>query len=125
MFDNEVLRRRIAALLIDTEQLTLPEQIIHMSPADRADALTGSWNLRHRWKRLIDDLDRKTGFDYDGKLWKDVALAADSLFEGIRRFDYIQIELLALSQHSIADRAAALRSAEESRIARMNPRSDV
>ncbi len=125
MFDNEVLRRRIAELLTETEQLTLPEQIIHMSPAERADALTKSWELRHRWRRLIDDIDHRTNFGYDSKHWKDVAVAANNLFEGVRRFDYIQVELLSLSQNSVADRATALRSAEERRIAQMNPRSDV
>lgn len=126
MFNSKVLHRRIASLLVETEQLTLPDQIIHMSPADRSEALITSWDLRARWKRLLDDIDRKTSFDnYDGSHWTEVQIAVAQLMESIRRFDWLQMELLAQSRHSVFDCTTAVRNAEENRLTRTNPEPDI
>ena len=122
---SEVLRRRLADLLTETEKLTHPEQIIHMDPADRADALTQSWELRRKWKRFKDDLDEKAAYDnYDGSQWTDVSVQLSEMIDSVRRFDWLQIEFLVHSRRSVIDCIHSLRLIEEKRIASRNPKPD-
>ena len=72
---SEVLRRRLAALLAETEKLTTSERIVHMDPADRAGAFTLAWDLRRKWKSFKRDLDDKTSYDsLYGAQWTPVAV---------------------------------------------------
>ena len=111
MVSSEVLRRRLAALLAETEQLPPPEQIVHMDPAERAGALTQSWTLRRDWKRFKDDLDDKTLYDgLHGPQWTEVAVELSNVIESMRHYDWLQMEFLVHSQHSLKDRLHTLRA---------------
>ena len=124
MPDSEVLRRRIALLLTDTEILPALTDIFNMTPAERADAITRTWDLRGRWHYICDELDSKVSYGSEKNLWKNVAVAADELLMNLKRHDRCQVELLALTQRSVADCAAEIRKAEEVRCAQFNPDSD-
>ena len=122
---SEVLRRRLAALLAETEELVHPERIVAMNPADRAAAMTKTWNLRRDWKRLKDDLDEKTSYDsFHGKQWTEVVVEVSNLIERVRRFDWLQMEFLVHSQRSVLDGVHTLRAIEDTRIALLNPEPD-
>ena len=97
-----------------------------MNPADRAAALTKTWNLRRDWKRLKDDLDEKTSYDsFHGKQWTEVVVEVSSLIERVRPFDWLQMEFLVHSQRSVLDGVHTLRAIEVTRIALLNPEPDL
>ena len=126
MVSTEVLRRRLAALLAETEKLPLPDRIIHMDPADRVGALTRAWDLRRKWKRFKSDLDDKTSYDnLYGAQWTAVAVEVSHLIESVTRFDWLQIEFLNYSQRPLSHYVDTLRAIEETRIAQHNPEPDV
>ena len=116
MTDSEVLRRRIALLLTEIEQLPDLAVVLTMSAAERADALTKTWDLRHRCDYICDQLETKVSYETDRNLWKDVATAAEELLACLKRHDRCQVELLALTRRSVAYCAAKLRETEEIRV---------
>ena len=121
MVSTEVLRRRLAALLAETEKLPLPDRIIHMDPTDRAGALTRAWDLRKKWKSFKRNLDDKTTYDsLYGAQWTPVAVEIAHLIDSVTRFAWLQIEFLLYSQRSIPDYVDTLRAIEETRTAQQN-----
>ena len=126
MVSTEVLRRRLAALLAETEKLPPPDRIIHMDPADRAGALTRAWDLRRKWKSFKRDLDNKTSYDLlNGAQWTPVAVEVSHLIESVTRLDWLQNEFLLHSQRPVSHYVDTLRAIEETRIAQQNPEPDV
>ena len=87
-----------------------------MNPADRADTLTTSWDLRNRWRLLDIDIDYAAQVNEHREDWKRVSEASAELAEAIKRYDRILVELLAITRQSIVDGVAAVRKAEEDRI---------
>ena len=124
MTDSEVLRRQIALLLTETEKLPSITDVLNMTPAECADAITASWDLRYRWQYICDELDSKVSYGSGNNLWKNVAVTANELLTNLKRHDRCQVELLALTRRSVADCAAEIRKAEEVRFGQIIPDSD-
>ena len=116
MRGSEILRRRVAALLKETEALPSLESILATGLSERADAMTATWHARHRWHELGRDLESRVEYGSRRSTWAGVAASARELTGRLKRYDRCVADILALMRRSIADCAAALRDAEELRI---------
>ncbi len=111
MMTTEIIRRRVASLLKDTETLPPLERLPAMDPAEQSEAMTAAWDLRHRAFDLSTDLVSETLNAPKNNSLAEVAQYSLELYDRLKRYDRCTVELLALSRRPITICAADLQSA--------------
>lgn len=116
MLTPDIIRRRIASLLKDTETLPPLESLPAMEPAEQAGAMTTAWHLRQRAFFLSTDLGLETLNAPKNNFLSEVAHYSFELHDRLRHYDRCAVDLLALSRRPLTICAAELQSAVDAMI---------
>ena len=111
MLTTEIIQRRAASLLKETETLPALESLPALEPAEQAAAMTAAWDLRHRAYDLSWELNWESRNAPGNNSLTEVARACFELNALLKRYDRCAVELLALARRPVGDCAAKLQAA--------------